>query len=378
MTLEEERSTAIPFEIADISHANPAVSLDPGITQELFFHNGLTVPVTVIYRSGTSITIPPSTRFNTMRDFVIRSGWRNTAGVIVDGATVSDEPDDDWRKESELIRQAILTSSNSRLGYGGALDYVVSPGDLRNNMGSLYLMQFDIVVTTEQRMDKRPLHPYSQMGLRSFMLANDDAIMGRERLQYGITIVDKQRRYGRRFVNLGGEVFAIQPTTESELADGVYLKTSGSVSNVGLPGKPRCIHIPFEQAKEKLGLYASVEEAVTLGNPKALDDRGQRELQAQGRRQEHEMRVRQREREEELEQLRFEQERREALHKGLELQLKDERLMLEHRRNLESLERKDYYEERSLQRKSSTEMVKYVPAFIAAISALAVYMSKRS
>jgi hypothetical protein len=383
MGQEDLPHPAIPFEIGDITPMNAAIKLDVSFHQQILFHNGFGRNVHVVYRNGVLVTVPPASKRSSPRGaLIIRQIPRGSLGVIVNQQILSSDSVDEEPKERKLIREEIAASSTSYgtafgSGAAGGLDYALKQSDFTRNTGSLYLPQFDVVVSLEDNVDKVPYHPYSNEGMRAMILANDDGIMGRERFQYGISIVDHHKRFGRKYINIAGEVFPINPVTKTELADGVYLKTSSTVSEAGHVSTERVLFLTYEQAKEKLRLWNTVEEAITLGNPKVLDDREQRDLVAEQRRLEHESRMRQREREEELELIKHNEAVRVAQQAALEAQLKDQRLLAEHRRAMESMVRKDYYEDRSYARKDSTDFLKYVPALITAIGSLAILLAKR-
>lgn len=375
MGYEQERPRAIPVEVGALTPADFNLRLESSLEHELVFHNGLPVTVTVVFRSGVAVEVPRSTLPNTAKGFfLVRSLWRGSRAVNVDLQRLSSDSTDDWRSECKLIQSAL-----SELPYGDysrrGIDYALRLDEFTHNQDSMYLSQLDIVVSIAAK-DKVPFHPFSDVGMRGLILTNDDGIMGKERFQYGITIVDRQQQFGRRFINIAGEVFAIDPVDSTDLTDGVYFKTSGSVSKSKIPGKPQVLYLTFEQAKERLGLYASVEEAATLGDPKAREDKFQRELTAEAKRQEHDLLMRKRAREEELEIIRFEHEKFEARQKGLEARLRDERLLEEHKRAMEALRRKDEFEERNFWRKSTAESLKYVPAILAAVGSIVVLIVK--
>jgi hypothetical protein len=378
MIAKDSSPQAVPFEITDLSWATHSTRLDCSIDHQLFYHNSLAVPVIIVFRSGIAITVPVSTSYNTMRNkFIVRSSWKSTRSVLVDMVESSNEVlDDGWNSEHQMVREAIIDNSCGGSGRGRPIDYALKMSDFKNNLGNLYLTQFDIVVSIKEH-DEVAIHPYSDKSKRSMLLSNDDGIMGKERFQYGVSVVDKQKRFGRRFINISGEVFAIDPMTTSELDDGVYLKTSGPISSSGFSGDPRCMWLSFEQAKEKLGLYTSVEEAVTMGNPKAVEEREQRELQGASKRQEHEMRMRQRDREEELAAMKHIEEMRLAQVRDTEARLQSEQALLEHHMLLEKLRRKDHYEDNDATRKSSLELIKYVPALLAAVGAIWIMAKKK-
>lgn len=371
---DEQRQPAVPHEVARVTRKNAALNEVRGdslLNHWLTFYNGMGRPVTIVFRNGLCFTVPPILGQRATRDFVIRSRFAFKRDVNVDALDLLSDPEHQWTDECRALSAALQDSVQSfgRMPLEIAVDYVITTNDLNDNQGSFYLTQLDLVVSTLQG-DYVPHHPFSTRGMRYLILQNDPAIRDVNGFHYRVTIVDNHGRYGRKFINMGGEVFTIRPIKDSQLADGVYLVSSGAVSDSGLSAAARSLYFTFDQAKERFNLYNSVEEAATLGSPKALDDRQQREMTAEARQIEHEAKMRQRARDEELAQHTHEDELRKAEIRREEDRLKRDRLMEEHRRELDQMRRKEDYESRTHDRRVYADLLKYSPIVIAGLGSL--------
>src|SRR5690606_19765647 len=126
------------------------------------FINGLNVPVTVVQRSGISVTIPPINAHIT-RQFVIKCRYAFSREVFVDVSKLSS----DTSKEASILREA-ATSGSIRYQRGlciAEINYAVDKEDINSRGGSLYLANVDVVVSTLQT-HYVPFHPYSEAGIR--------------------------------------------------------------------------------------------------------------------------------------------------------------------------------------------------------------------
>jgi hypothetical protein len=370
---DELRQPCIPYQIAKITRGTAALDdLRSTMSSHLVFFNGLSKAVTIVYRNGMSFTVPPSYVNRFPRAFVIRTRYNFGRDVIADSQGLFHDPESHWTDETRVLESALAEAVTRNVGqsrYDVVVDYAVSKEDIDANRGSFYSTQMDLVIST-QEMGQVPLHPYSMRGSRHLLLQNDPAVNPQGNFSFRLVIVDHEGRYGRKFINIAGEVYVVKSIVDSELADGVYVVSSGPVSDVGLSGAPRCIHLTYEQASERLNLYNSVEEASTLGNPKALDDRLARELAADARQAAHDSAMRKLARESELDDLKHAEAIRLAQVEQEALTLKETLQREKHRRDMESMYRKDQYEERSSGRRDYADLLKYTPVVMTALGSL--------
>lgn len=358
---------AISCFIESISRANNA-ALELAYNEDMHFHNSLGRTVVVVLRSGKRITIPSSHRPGVVRDtFVIRKSWSKLAGVKVDHPQLSNAA---WNDEITL-----LTETHAPWGYntnvpGFDTDYSLTLEDLVSNGSCLYIEQLDIVVAIENPA-KEVYHPRSIPGLIHSLMEKDEVLGLGSKFIYGITIVDRRRLFGEKYVNINGVVYPVDVITgNTKYPDGVYLLTSGAVGKAGGARGLSAERMSFSEAKEKLLLYNTYDEALVRGNYDA-EEKFQRHKFA--------MEKLDREREEanrafELKRLKDELDRadyrrrlEEALTSSRLEAMKHERAKVEHDLSMKAMERKDQFEEKSFWRKSMAEAAKYLPAIVGAL-----------
>mgnify|MGYP001024817864 CR=1 FL=1 len=353
--------------------------------------NGLNVPVTVVLRSGAKFVIPPSHNRNLV-EFVICFKVTFSSDVIVDTTSLSN----DTSPESQLLADILESGTVSRRGMQsvGEIQYGVTKEDLYRKGNALYISNLDLVVTLLQGSNT-PLHPFSESGVRNRLIEQTEEINEVGGFGYRIDIVDNEQQFGPRFVNINNEVFKVHPQVDITRRNGVYRISSGPVEGDAPFTAPISRFYTFEEAEEKLGLYKSHNEAKTLGDVLASRKKELDEYALDIREEEHRLKQEKMNREEDFEQfkrklekerLQEEEERKlreqrwkreEQIMLERQTRLKDEIAELEHTRTVTSLGRKDYYEERSYERKDSSEIVKFIPLVVGGLIAVAAAIYKQ-
>lgn len=348
------------------------------------YFNGLPYPVTIVLRSGVKFTIPPS-QHRHIKNFVI--SFKVTLGpdVNIDVNSLCN----DSSPESAMLVDIFSNGGFQRMGRWqcAEIQYGVTKEEL-DQMGSvLYLSNLDIVVA---RLNPSyvPYHPYSEAGIRKRLVAEDPDINTHGRFGYRIEIVDNCQRFGQRFININNEVFKLLPERDPDRRDGVYRYSTGPVNGDTSLTSPVSQFFSFEEAEQELGLFRTFVEAKTLGDVVANRKKELDEYALSIKEEEARLKHEKLEREEAFEKhrrsleearLRDDDERRQKEHnwklREQEYQeraalLKEEIARLEHQRNLASMERKDYYDERSHNRKDSSEFIKYLPTLVTTIAAI--------
>lgn len=392
MLHEEQRyvglNRPIPFEVSNVQEGSG--QQDTGRSAgyanvEYTYHNGFSKTVTVVDRSGMRIEIPPSIDPR-VSDFVIRV--RITVGrevnLNIDHLLNSSSPAS--KAMARVIQQGGVSYRHGQISY--ELDFFVALSDVEDNGGGIYLEDLDRVVSTLNG-PHIPLHPHSEVAVRNRLVEDDDAINRVASFGFSLRIIDSLGTFGDRYVNIHGQVYKVPSVRESTLPDGVYLTSSGPVEGEVKYAKPVSKRYSFEEADEGLRLYRTVEAARTYGDEIAQRERELKEWGVSLKEKEQRLRDEKIEREYEFEKLKQQLERERAEEESLRKQeesraqqrmarLKEEIAELEHKRNVEMLQRKDTYETRSLERKESQEVVKFLPAIVTGALALVVAFSKFS
>lgn len=392
MLHEEQRyvglNRPIPFEVANVQEGSGQQDTGRGtgyVNVEYTYQNGFSKAVTVVDRSGMRIEIPPSTDPR-VSDFVIKV--RITVGrevnLNIDNLLNSSSPAS--KAMARVIQQGGVSYRHGQTSY--ELDFFVALSDVEDNGGGIYLEDLDRVVSTLNG-PHIPLHPHSEVAVRNRLVEEDDTINRVASFGLSLRIVDSRGAFGDRYVNIHGQVYKVPSVRESTLPDGVYLTSSGPVEGEVRYTKPVSKRYSFEEADQELKLYRTVEAARTYGDEIAQRERELKEWGVSLKEKEQKLRDEKIQRDYEFEKLKQQLDREQAEEESIRkqqearaqqrmAQLKEEIAELEHKRNVEMLQRKDVYETRSMERKESQEMVKFLPAVVTGALALFVAFAKFS
>lgn len=252
------------------------------------------------------------------------------------------------------------------------LDYGLSLEQLMKYGGRVYLADNDIAVSMTEDLDDAIPHPYSTTGRDYAMAKKAPVDLDRPNFAFCVEIVDNQGWLGDRFVNINNDIYRIRAKEDPTRKDGVYVLTSGQVNNAIGPTQPVDIrHYPLDRAKMKeLGLYETQTEAMTLG-----DEAGARKRELMEK--DHELSIIKRDgqiakekHDREMATITAERDRWQHEATIREGDLKTARERNEHLAALQRMERKDEFEERSMQRKDSSEWLKALPIIIVGLASI--------
>lgn len=194
-----------------------------------------------------------------------------------------------------------------------------------------------------------------------------------------IEIVDNENIIKERFTFACNQVLRIPTTVDPLRTSGVWVS---EVRDIGQTvSRTETNRYTFEEAQTKFGLYPTVEEAQTSGNPEMISkvafQENQRVIESlkQGTEQ-----LRAQYAAEELERKQqFQAIELELKHKvtGLENEAREraaEMLKMKDELEKRKLVRDDYYDSRSSDRKDTSELIKFIPAvFLGFIGALVIF-----
>lgn len=386
MLSEEQRyvglNKAVPFEISETrvpegptNHTNGAGHYNVNFE----YISGLSKPLTVIDRNGMRIELPPTIQASdTGLTVRVRISMGREVKVNVDALLNSSSP------ATNMLGQVIVEGyAKERFGqYHYELDYLIGLDAIEKNGGSLYLQNLDIVVSVMQD-HLIPHHPNSEVGVRNRLVEEDETINNPASFGYSLRIVDSMGIFGDRYVNVHGQVYKVPCVRQSSLPDGVYLTSSGPVETESTFNKPVSKRFSFQEADAHLKLYDSIQAAKTHGDEIGQREKELRELTVNLKEKEQRLKDERIEREHEFDKLKVQMDREKAEEEANRKQeesrvqqrvakLKEEIAELEHKRSVEMLQRKDVYETRSMERKDSQEIVKFLPTLIS--GALAAFM----
>jgi hypothetical protein len=226
-------------------------------------------------------------------------------------------------------------------------------------------------------------------------------VSSKQGLGLNIVNVDNDGVYGDRYLNYNGTVFKIPAVTCTQRESGIYLyKNLTSVDKISRNPTDTISFFTHEECADPnsdspLELFRTGSEAVSYGDiNKRLEfkqkeverehkqllmtlEKEREELKSERIKEEAHIAKLKKELEEEKiaveHQKRIEEETLRVNKEKVKLrneELEKEKRELEHRLSMESLRRKDYYEDRSYTRKDNSDLLKYLPTLITAGMAL--------
>lgn len=233
--------------------------------------------------------------------------------------------------------------------------------DLAERRG-IYLRNLDVVVGLAIYADEI-IHPRSDEGVAmSHRMSN-----GGSGLNLKILIVDPFRKLGSRWINVNGALFRIDPVYDSALEEGIYFADGKQTSM-------KDIRLSLEDGCEKLRLFATQEQARTYGDLKDEELR-QRQLEAEESKRSYEQLKLQLEKENLL--LKDEQAKSTLINTRIDTETKTANGLRDYIRSMEErhqdeliAERKFRNEMHSMERKDSSELLKWLPGIIIGMGAL--------
>lgn len=264
-----------------------------------------------------------------------------------------------------------LLYPESRGGMTMRFDYEISNEELDSHDGSLVHMETGYLLATG--LDNIPAHPFSHASLLSDMWphrSTDDA---------GVSylLADREGNIGKRYINDRGQVIRLDPVTDFQQPDGLYIRYLNPGEN-GEPPTKEIRHIPAAEIPKQEWLHKTHRAAQHDGGVVVLD----RELQLKDK----ELEVKDRTLAANLEKATLERSASEdKFLQEQELRRLDalrasetHRLLIEENQmKTKQLLIRDNYESASMARKDSSEIVKYFgPVVVAIVTGLGYFFSR--
>lgn len=346
------------------------------VEYRLTYINNLIVPVTVEWRSGIKFTLPAEPNMLS-KDLIVRVEITLQHTVKLDIQRVLSAIADDVSKELKVMKESFQLSAQTAR-YGSAtfiLDYHLSLEQLKRYGGSIYYHELDCVFSMLD-FENTPPHPYGEAG-RQIQLVNDiEAHSSSVGFIYAIEIVDNAGEYGNRFINIGGKVYPIKTVKDNTRRNGVYVITNRPVEGQAALSEREVLVYGFDAAEEELCLYRTPEEARNFGDLSTAKREEVLALEHQLQIEKGEAAILRQQHDAEL------LEKQKAL--AIVEAARDENARLidkmraeeEHRMKLERERVKDYYDDRSYQRKDNNESLKFLPAIVVGIGAVIMAAKK--
>lgn len=325
--------------------------------------NTTNVTITVVHRNGIAYRVPPTRGTGNTPGIYITFNVLGTTQVIFDAFNEFNVSDELLEEDVKQLKHS-YEKPHMRAYKTMSVNHRITLEELLANRGTIYDTRLDLIVSNSDDKSAIGNHPAATQSMVKDCLQLDNTIFKNGAFMFNIAIVDNKDEYGDRYINIAGDIYRIAAIRDPEKLCGVYLsmsaKTSGQPNDTGqlVPFSD------FESHPLNKQLFKTASEARALGDVLEAKEREIKEKLIEQQRLTAEAKMQQIQLEAEREELRLQEERSKA-------KLEDERRMLEHQRAIQSLDRKDYYEQASYARKDSSEMWKILPAVFTGILAFA-------
>lgn len=404
--------------------------------EEIYYLNYSHSPVTVINRNGLAVTLKEKTSLAT-RDIIIRKviTFNNfSLRSAISAIQINTEIDD---VELLEIRKAFLGLDNPNARSASVLiDYRINAEEMRRMGNTIYHYQTDLLLTYDGHKSHAD-HPYCARFLNIGAFGVTSEYGSQRELNFKIRYVNHDRNAQPLYLNILGKIHLIKPQRDSPVRNMRVKDSSGKYvdkvfnnyvqlfynaeSDPDIINPSGLAHVKYslEEAKLKFGLYDSYAEA---SNSKSSDSIRKEELVKLSHQLEvskHNNALERLEAETKLENLKNENNLRkqeldkQALEiKAKQTQLDTELLALENQKRIlemsrrqmeETIERdskhfeetikrmrsehedqlrhesqraKETYEARSQARKDAVDFIKFIPAVVIGIGAIAALYVK--
>lgn len=247
--------------------------------EETYYVNATYRDVTVMGRNGLAINIPHVSSYN-VTGFIIRkiiklkSNSLSSAMISLQCLTNVDSV------ELLEIKKALTGINKDSYAFTSVMiDYLITVDDLRNKGNTIYHYQTDTIVSLKDCMEVET-HPYSTrfLGIGTFGIKND--YIHQKELNLKIKYINFDSNAAPVYLNILGKVFTVFPQKDAparkmfsgKLGDMVFedyliffYSTKNDPGIVNGEGVSE-IRMTLAEAKAKIGLHTTFQEALNFGN----------------------------------------------------------------------------------------------------------------
>lgn len=274
---------------------------------------------------------------------------------------------EDLKQFKKLFMEAYRTQDH---GLTLKFDYKVSAADINRAGGTMYISELDIILSI--RADNIPLHPFTLEALSY----SPKSVRDNDEGGISVIIVDNAEEIGPRYIRVMGKIIKIEPTKDAWKADGVYIGYRNLITNANEEPYHYIDKIPPADIDTTGWVFKTFAEARNAPERDAELSLELKEKEIEGKRisavtslskNEFDLEKLDLERKNAELQRRIEEKEREYRQSEAEMQRKH--AQEEHVSKLELLRARDYYENRSLDRKDTSEWAKAFPTLLIAAGA---------
>lgn len=363
---------------------NDRTHLDVGPVQtKISYINKTGVDLSLIERSGLRYTVPSEMNIGT-RVFIIRTETRIQRNALDEISKFLQQHNTTGDNLSK-IKFSILENKNKTTWDGLAvyIDHEIDIDEINNAGGSIYVKPKDVVLSRSSIYNAPP-HPYSEDSISDYVLQNEDPPTPGSPY-FRLELIDNDNSIANRFISVFGDLHELVPKQDENRENGIYYSRVVKSLNIDLPYSVDRKKYSFKDAEEALGIYRTKEEALSFGDIKNARKEALVELEHQINLMKSELQNKKIENdaitadnERTISDIEFSRKLEEAKYQERIRILEREKAEIEHLRELEKNMRKDYYENRSYERKDQSEIVKFIPYMIMGIGAVIVAFMKLS
>jgi hypothetical protein len=357
------------------------------VSQRTVYINQLTRSVVMQLRSGWQMEIPvagPHTRTGVgggNKEFIVRMEYCVVRAMFNQAYAFFDRVSDNDFGEVVALRDAFMkryhegnNSSNQEIKF--IVEHFFTEEDLEENGGAFYHNALDTLFTFPDATAKGS-HPFSRAGIEEEMMERSKAVAPDKQFVFSVEIIDSLGKYGDRYISISNRIFKLTAQKDKNKPDGVYIVSStpaiGTISSENLV----VCRYDFEDAEKAVGVYRTFEEAQTYGDPSlarkkeitdlehgiqlakhqaelAKSSQSMAKLEAERTLMERDLKIKE---------LQYERDIRQR-------EMDDLRARQEHLIEINRMEMKERYEQRTYVRKDTSEMLKYLPVVLTGIGAV--------
>jgi hypothetical protein len=367
-----------PYEVNLLSRSNINVPVKTTIE----YLNGLGRPVTLSYRNGLRLSVKPDHSLG-KRAIEIRSVVTLDDAGKVAAISLLRNVDESDTKELQAMRDQLNTGHARKHGPVSVSSYFrITEEELLKAPGkSIYIPDLDIVLSLEEEPIFAPHHPYSQGGRFQELAKLTSIDLNAPNFGMCIEFIDNKGIYGSKYYNHCKSVYLIDPKKDLTKKDGIYVHISlkSDELKAGKRGTTYTYYELSDETFKSLLLFSTHEDALNNGDIETNQKKELAELEHQINLSRLDLTARKAEIDREMAELDRLKDKRAAEAKEREAELErrskeldDARARFEHQQALEKTRVKDHYEALSIERKDSSEVLKWLPIAIAGIGAAIV------
>lgn len=338
----------------------------PPVEMIEYFVNRTTKPLCISLRNGVRYVLKPTLGFGDSH-LQIQMVHRVTVEAKESLREYLLGIDEDCSEEVSLFKDHFKNDRTLGHSYSATLmvlEYQVQYADILAAGGEVYYHEADVMISLSDIQHASP-HPYSAEGRLAGMARAAPVNFDRSNFGLCMEIIDNTGHTPVKFINFLDRIYRVEPKKDPSRRDGLYIYSHQETVGKTSQNKPKTKFFALEGLEfEKHGLFGTHGDAKVRGDHTSSRKVELAQLEHENSRVKLEA---QREKAGfELREMRLKHELTETERKANKLltELEQERARTEHLMTLERLRYKDEFEQRSLQRKDTSELMKSLPAIV--------------